>query len=371
MTDNPSKAEGAAFYGGGMPVSAAPVCPVFGVCGGCRYQDLAYADELAVKQGQVRALFIEGLGLPETTLDPIAPSPSEYGYRTNLDLTFIRTRKDGKYLLGFMKERSKSFLVTVESCPIARPEISRFLPELKAAAAAKFPETKRLANLAVKLGSDGRVLWGGIGKRSLSLPPEAYLWADLCGKRVYFSMDTFFQANTDILPSVRERLLSWTEWDPARTVFYDLYAGVGLFGFLLADRVRRVVMIESEGPSMACARHTREQGGYGNVEIREGRTEVEFPKLLADGMSDDAVALVDPPRRGLSPEALDGIAAAGEAGLNKLFYLSCGPESLQRDLKDLIARGWTVERIGAFDFFPKTKHIETLAFLTRRGRKVS
>jgi tRNA/tmRNA/rRNA uracil-C5-methylase (TrmA/RlmC/RlmD family) len=365
ITDNPHRTDGEAFSGGGTPVSAKPVCAVFGTCGGCRYQDLSYADELAVKQAQVRALFIEGLGLSEAVLDPITPSPRDYGYRTNLDLTFIRTRKDGKYLLGFMKERSKSFLVTIETCPIARPEISAFLPELKAAAAARFPETKRLANLAVKLGSDGRVLWGGIGKRSLSLPPAEYLWADVCGKRVYFSMDTFFQANVDILPAVRERLLSWAEWDPARTFFYDLYAGVGLFGFLMADRVRSAVMIESEGPSMACARHTRETCGYGNVDIREGRTEVEFPKLLAEGVPADAIALVDPPRRGLSPEALEGLVTAGELGLKKLFYLSCGPESLQRDLKDLTARGWSVARIGAFDFFPRTKHIETLALLTR------
>lgn len=349
-----------------LPASGTqPACAVFGVCGGCRYQDLSYRDELAAKDRQFRALFAGVPGVSEAAFEPITPSPADYGYRTNLDLTFIRTRKDGKHLLGFMKERSKNFIVTIEGCPIARPEISAFLPELKAAAAAKLPESKRLANLAVKVGGDGRVKWGGIGKRSLSLPPEEYLWFDVCGRRIYFSLDTFFQANVAILPAVRERLLEWAAWDASRTVFYDLYAGVGLFGFLMADRARRIVMIESVGPSMACARHTRERGGYGNVDIREGRAEVEFPKLLAEGIPSDAIALVDPPRRGLSPEAVEGLIAAGEAGLNKLFYLSCGPESLERDLRVFAAKGWAVRKLAAFDFFPRTKHIEALALLEK------
>ncbi len=73
ITDNPSRIKDQAFSGGGVPVSAKPVCTVFGVCGGCRYQDLSYADELTVKQRQVRTLFIEGLGLPEAVLEPITP----------------------------------------------------------------------------------------------------------------------------------------------------------------------------------------------------------------------------------------------------------------------------------------------------------
>lgn len=345
--------------------SAAPLCAVFGTCGGCRHQDLAYADELAAKQAEVRTLFVDGLALDPAVLEPITPSPDEYGYRANLDLTFVRTRKEGKHLLGFMKERSKRYIVTIDACPVARKEISDFIPDLKAAATAKMPASKRLANLAVKVSGDGHVRWGGIGKRSLSLPAAEYLWADVCGKRIYYSLDTFFQANIGILPAVRGRLLDWTAWDPARTVFYDLYAGVGLFGFLMADRAARVVMIESVGPSMACARHTRDTQGYANVDIREGRAEAELPRLLAEGLPADAIALVDPPRRGLSPEAIRGLVSAGELGLKKLFYLSCGPEALQRDLKELLRHGWSVKKIAAFDFFPKTKHIETLVLMER------
>lgn len=343
-----------------------PACAVFGSCGGCRYQDLPYTAELTLKQEQVRALFIEGLGLPETVLEPITGSPKEYGYRGNLDLTFIRTRKDGKHLLGFMKERSSRHIITIEDCPLADPRIAGFLPELKAAAAAKIPDSKRMVNLVVRISDDGRLRWGGIGKRSLCLPAEEYLWTQICGKRIYYSLDTFFQANTAILPLVRERLLAWADWDASKTVFYDLYAGVGLFGFMMADQAARVVMIESVGPSMACARHTQQTQGYANVEIREGRTEVEFPKLLAEGIPANAIALVDPPRRGLSPDALKCLADAADAGLNKLFYLSCGPEALQRDLKALMAQGWQVQKIGAFDFFPKTKHIETLVLLEKK-----
>lgn len=350
-------------------VAAVPRCAVFGQCGGCKYQDISYEAELGLKQEQVRQVFVDGLlRLPESALEPIAPSPDLYGYRTNLDLTFIRTRQDNKYLLGFMKERSKRHIVTIDACPIARPEISALLPELCETAGARLPDSKRLANLAVKAAGDGRVRWGGIGKRSLTLPPSELLWADICGKRIYFSLDTFFQANTGILPRVRERMLVWTDWDPSRTVFYDLYAGVGLFSFLMSDHVKQSVMIEWVGPSIDCARHTIETGGYRNVEIRMGRTEAELPRLLSEigSVPADAVALVDPPRRGLSPAALESLDAASALGLERLFYLSCGIESLDRDLRQFVKRGWTVEKLGAFDFFPRTKHIETLAFLTKR-----
>lgn len=340
-----------------------PACAVFGACGGCRYQDRPYAEELAIKQGQVRSLFVEGLGLSEELLEPITPSPVEYGYRNGLDLTFIRTRRDNKYLLGFMKERSSNNIVTTDACPVARREASDFLPQLREAAAAKILPGQRAVNLVVKVSGDGRLKWGGIGRGSLNLSPSDYLWADIGGKRIYFSLDTFFQANTPILSSVVDRMGRWAAWDRQKTFFYDLYAGVGLFGFLMADRVKRVVMIESAGPSMDCARHTCETGLYMNVDIREGRTEKEFPRLLEEGIPADAIALVDPPRRGLSPEALESIASVPR--LDALFYLSCGPEALYRDLKAFLKRGWTVKKIAAFDFFPKTKHIETLALLAK------
>lgn len=340
-----------------------PACAVFGTCGGCRYQDLSYPDELAAKQRLVRTLLIDGLKLSEDLLEPITGSPVEYGYRNNLDITFIRTRKDGKKLLGFMKERTSSHIVTVDACPVARPEISDFLPQLREAAAARLPETQRLASLVVRVSGDGAVRWGGIGKGSIKLKPEELLWTEINGKRIHFSLDTFFQSNTAILPKVIERLGEWAAWDRNRTFFYDLYAGVGLFGFLMADKAKRVVMIESVGSSMDCARHTCEKGLYMNVDIREGRTEAEFPRLLTEGVPADAIALVNPPRRGLSPEALESIASV--PALGALFYLSCGPESLYRDLKNFIQRGWTVRKIAAFDFFPKTKHVETLVHLSR------
>lgn len=346
------------------PSGETPVCAVFGQCGGCRYQDIAYDEELAVKQESIRKLLIEGLNLPSGILEPITGSPELYGYRNNLDITFIRTRRDGKKLLGFMKERSSVHIVTVDACPIARPEISGFLPALREAAAEKLPADQRLANLKIRVGGDGRVRWGGIGRGSIHLDPAEYLWAQFGGKKIYYSLDTFFQSNLSILPRVADRMGQWATWDPRRTFFYDLYAGVGLFGFLLADRAKRVVMIESAGPAMDCARHTRDTDLYMNVDIREGRTEEEFPRLLAEGIPEEAIALVDPPRRGLSPLALESIASV--EGLGALFYLSCGPEALYRDLKNFTKRGWSVEKIAAFDFFPRTKHIETLVLLKKR-----
>ena len=91
--------------------------------------------------------------------------------------------------------------------------------------------------------------------------------------------------------------------------------------------------------------------------------------LTEEGKFSNRVAIVDPPRRGLSESALAALAnlsgkdkRAG-AGLDALLYLSCYPASLLRDLKGLVEKGWKVEKVIPFDFFPKTKHLETLVLL--------
>jgi len=247
-------------------------------------------------------------------------------------------------------------------CPIADEAISSFLPTLKKQAQEKLPEHYRIASLVVKTGDDGRVLWGGIGRKSLRLKQEDYLWTEVQGKRIFYSLETFFQPNASILPSVLECLERWISFDPKKTVFWDLYSGVGLFGTLLANRVRRVIMIEENKASVELARYNRSYHKQRNVQIISQRVEEALPELLRKVKSRHQVALVDPPRKGLSKKALESLVQA--KSLQALLYLSCQPDSLFRDLKCFMKNGWEVKRVVPLDFFPKTKHIETLALLT-------
>jgi 23S rRNA (uracil1939-C5)-methyltransferase/tRNA (uracil-5-)-methyltransferase len=343
----------------------APPCPVFGACGGCEYQDLSYEDELALKERRLHRLFDERLGLRDGFFDAIVASPLHYHYRNRIDLTLRRTR-DGNYHLGFQREDTRK-IVPVEACLIAREEISRAIPVLKGEAEAKLPPHYQNANLTVRTGDDRRVVWGGIGRRSLEMKEEDYFYVILGGRKIFYSLDTFFQANTAILPLLMDRLEEYGKFDRS-TVFYDLYAGVGLFGIYFADRVARTVMVEENVPSLKLMKYNAEHHGLRNVAIREGKVERELAGLMEEPSEGTRVAIIDPPRRGLSDEVAQVLAE--ESRLETLFYLSCSPASLMRDLECFLRHGWNVRRVTPFDFFPRTRHLETLVML-EPSRKTS
>ena len=341
---------------------AEPLCPVFGTCQGCLYQDLLYPDELKIKEQRLRGLLKASLNIPDERFLPIVPSPKPYYYRNRLDLKLKRTSQDG-ILIGFTPADHRGVL-PVEACYIAEKSICGFIPELKKQAAARLTAKYRVANLVVRTGDDGRVRWGGIGRRSCALSPQDYFRTTINGRKIFYSLDTFFQANLSILPKLFDVLCTLRVWDP-KPAFFDLYGGVGLFSIGLADQVRKAVVIEENRSSLEVARYNIEVNALKNIEIIGGKVEDELPRLVDGRDARGSVAMVDPPRAGLSPRVSEQLA--GARGLNHLLYLSCDPESLARDLTVLAGRGWKTEQVIPLDFFPKTKHIETLVVLSGRA----
>lgn len=335
---------------------ATPLCPVFGTCGGCAYQDLSYEVELQLKEKKIKQLLRDKLNIDAEIFEPIVPSPKTYHYRNRLDIAMRRSQ--GRLLMGFQSLALRR-IVPIEACPIALEEISDFIPKLRDEASQKLPPDYRTANLVVRTGDDGRVLWGGIGRRSLRLKEEDYLWTEIEGRKIFFSLETFFQANLGILPQVIQKLRSLALLD-AETLFLDLYAGVGLFGLCLAPHAGRVLMVEDCPGSVQLAKYNIKTHGLKHVEVRSGRVEEELPCLNLSGFK-KIVAMIDPPRQGLSLQVAE--ALSGTRNLSSLFYLSCRPESLVRDLAIFLKKGWRMETIVPFDFFPQTPHLETLVHL--------
>lgn len=334
-----------------------PLCPLFGVCGGCSFQDCFYEEELRFKEAYLRASLSNVPGIEERLFGAIVASPRPYHYRSRLDLGLLRT-KAGETLMGFMPE-GRFKVVPVGSCAIALQSISTFLPQLRKEAVSKLPAGYRTANLVVKTGDDGRVRWGGIGRRSLRLEKEDYLWTQVGEIKIFYSLDTFFQANLSILPLLIGRLKELWRWDQ-ETLFCDLYAGVGLFGLCLAKRVHRVIMIEDNPAALNLARFNAAYQGLEGIEFRLGRVENELPPVLASGVTQKRVLFADPPRGGLSPQALNVLVRSKASAV---FYLSCSPDDLARDLKAFVDNRWVIQNIIPFDFFPKTKHLETLIMM--------
>ena len=333
-----------------------PLCSYFGACGGCVYQDISYEDELALKEKSLRESF-ETFHLANEIFSPIVASPEPYDYRSRLDLSFRRSR--GEFVLGFMSEGTRR-LISIDSCSIARPEISAFLPRLRKLATEKLPAKYKSANLVVKTGEDGTVRWGGIGRRSLRMSESEYFWTEIEGLKIFYSLDSFFQANLGILPPLMNGLRCLLDLTP-ETYLLDLYAGVGLFWVVFAKEAKGVWAVEDNRAAVRVGEFNRRYNGLDRVLLKEGRTEDCLDEILQELEGKPKAAIVDPPRRGLSPAALEKLIQAKT--LNPLIYISCNKEALLRDLREFLKAGWRVDRVAPYDFFPRTKHLETIVRL--------
>jgi 23S rRNA (uracil1939-C5)-methyltransferase/tRNA (uracil-5-)-methyltransferase len=340
-----------------------PLCPIFGTCGGCQYQNIPYHQELRIKEESIRQLLTQRLDIGSETMKSIVPSPNPYHYRCRLDMRLLQTRS-GEVVVGFSSPQNRR-IVPAQTCAIAMPAVAQFLPELKHQAIKKLSNRYRNANLVVKTGDDGRVFWGGIGRRSLQMAESDYLWTEIHGKRIHFSLETFFQANLSILPDLIESIKALNLLDD-NTIFFDLYGGVGLFSICFYDIVDRVICLEENPYAIKLANYNRDYHHYTHMEIRKGRLEDHLTDLFVSDPIDDSkrrVVMIDPPRQGLSDLVVRTLADART--IDYLLYLSCHPESLVRDLSVFYDQGWQLDHVIPLDFFPRTKHIETLVSLSR------
>jgi hypothetical protein len=164
---------------------------------------------------------------------------------------------------------------------------------------------------------------------------------------------SFFQGNRYLLNALVSHVVGLV---PAGGDLLDLYAGSGLFS-VTAAAARRVRVTAVEGDGIACGDLRENAAAHGSVAVHHQPVE-EF----LDGRRDrPAVVVVDPPRTGLSRAALDGVIRL-RAG--RLVYVSCDVATLARDSRGLVNAGYTIERADAFDLFPNTPHVETVAVFT-------
>jgi tRNA/tmRNA/rRNA uracil-C5-methylase (TrmA/RlmC/RlmD family) len=335
-----------------------PVCTYFGTCSGCLYQNIHYAEELKIKEANLKTLLQANLDLDDKVFAPIVSSPQEYNYRHRLDLALYKL-KTGEVLIGFTPE-SKRGVMPIDACAIAQSEISDFIPELKDQVLKMLPPKYHVANVVVKTGEGKKVLWGGIGKRSTRLNEADYFWVTIGKRKIFYSLDTFFQANTSILPILFDKISALDIWGE-KPVFFDLYGGVGFFTLGLIDKIERAILIEECVSSLKLAYYNISYHKLENVEIVKGKVEEVLPQKLEEAKGENKIAFIDPPRSGLSESAVKILTQTKD--LNHLLYLSCNPEALTRDLSAFIQEKWEIKKVIPFDFFPKTKHLETLVLL--------
>jgi 23S rRNA (uracil1939-C5)-methyltransferase len=384
------------------PLRVAPVCSHVGVCGGCRFQDLAYPEQLRHKESQV-ADCLKHLGGLDATMRPIVPAARTFGYRNKMEYSFGRD-PDGTLTLGLHRRGLFDRSFDLERCHIASETSSAlvaFVREKARAAGLPSYDTRRreglLRFLVVREGTrTGQVMVNLVASeehplfetwaaeirarfpsvRSVLLNTTRRLSSvasgdvervlsgsdrieeTLAGLTFEISSASFFQTNTEQAERLLETALEGLALTGSERVL-DLYSGTGTFSLPIATRAREVIGVESNEAAVRDAERNAARNGIGNVRFVTGEAE----RHDSEGFAADAI-LVDPPRVGLHAHAVKRLV---QAGAPRLVYVSCNPSTLGRDLALLCGERYQLEWVRPVDMFPHTAHIECVAALARRG----
>ncbi|MBL8751937.1 MAG: class I SAM-dependent RNA methyltransferase [Planctomycetes bacterium] len=356
------------------PNRTTPRCKHYGECGGCQLQHVDYATQVAAKAEFVRDALVRtgGFEWPDPVLVHHA-HPWGYRVRTQLKLTATSgARGDGRHgrlrkqeqrarttaeiaaaaaaaappvpRLGFHRALSHDVL-EVEQCPVLAPELEQGLAGVRAAIAS-LPRKEWPYQIDGACGTGGASWAPDLPGMRKDLVEHVVL-----GFRYLIEPESFFQGNRNLVEELVKGGVDGLEGDLA----FDLYAGVGLFSLPLSRRFRRVVAVEDERRACTLGRVNVKTNGCDNVTDLRATTE-QF--LRANKERPDLV-LMDPPRLGAKP----AIPLLLQLRARRLVYVSCDPQTLARDLRQLVDGGYVLERVEAYDMFPQTFHTEAVARL--------
>jgi 23S rRNA (uracil1939-C5)-methyltransferase len=250
--------------------------------------------------------------------------------------------------LGYF-ERGSHRICDIAECPVLVPELQDTLNALR----------ERMTSGSLPREALGFHAVAGDEGVSLSPPLDEELEASrsIAGNRYRFSAEGFFQINQTLLPE----LVAYAIGDAYGEAAVDLYCGVGLFTLPLAKRFARVTGVEGNPAAVAYARRNLSDAQLSNAEVECAPVGLW---LTANAHTQAPVDLVllDPPRTGLEEGAAGGLLALQP---QRIAYVSCDPATLARDLRVLTGGGYTLATVAAFDMFPQTHHVETVAFLDK------
>ena len=316
------------------PYRVEPVCPYFGKCGGCDWQHVSYKQQLTEKRNILNETIIR-IGKTAADIDPVIPSPKVYGYRNRTRLKFIKGGGIGFY------EAESNRLIEIDSCPVLSPGINGFLLRLKSES---FPKPVSQDEIDIYEDPKGPLRYSFVSQNKKDTMP-------------------FSQVNHEVNSLLRDRIRSLIKryiHGKNRPDILDLYCGDGNLSLQLSDIAGNITGWDLSAAAVKKGMETVHRNNLKNVVYKKGdigknRAETEKLSARAD------ILIIDPPRRGLK-----GIVSSiAGMGVPLIFYISCVPPVLARDLRDFIEEGYVIKKIIPFDMFPQTYHLETLAVLTR------
>ncbi|HEX9037082.1 MAG TPA: methyltransferase domain-containing protein [Ktedonobacterales bacterium] len=330
-----------------------PRCAVFGVCGGCQFQSMAYPAQLAWKTERVRGL-LRAAGFVEPPVSPAIGCEEPWGYRNHMRFAVNREGQVG------LTARGTHRVLPLHACPIANPHINEALAVL---AGTPQPRPQALVRYGV---ATGQLLLqpAPVGSTREALARigdvcEAEMEEELGGARFRIRPSSFFQTNTAQANVMARLALAALPSGPEVTLV-DAYCGVGVFARLMAGQAGRVLAIEESASAVRDARLNLRDATH--VEVIQAKVEDDLPLRTErlDGL------VIDPPRAGCQRPVLDALVARRPP---VVVYISCDPVTLARDLAYLCltAEAYHVRSVQPLDMFPQTAHIENVVTLDAVG----
>lgn len=375
------------------PLRVTAPCPLYDRCGGCHLQHLGYEDQLADKTQQVRDCLTRIGRLPDVPVLPALGSPQPFGYRNKALYHFDAASN----ALGLI-ERGKSAVLDVPHCLIGDARIDAVMARLRGLAAQEPSLPRVLHQVQVQVGQRTgevlvtvivrgevpervqRQLWeslrdlatGLLMHRKTTTTPSVFhgVTSHLAGSAVIHERigdlrfdiepEAFFQVNSAQTERLYGLVRAAAQLQPD-DVALDLYSGGGSITLTLAPYCAAVHAVEINRQATLLAARQAAALGIANCEFRTGKVERILYRYLAQGIRPQ-VAVLDPPRAGCRPQALEALA---KMRVPRLVYVSCSPPTLARDLRLLADLGYRAESVQPLDMFPQTYHVECLATLSR------
>lgn len=376
-------------------------CPYAKKCGGCQLQNLTYAQQLKHKQ----VLCIRLLGR-FCRVEEIIGMQNPYHYRNKVQAAFALDAH--KNIISGVYQAASHKVVAVEHCRTEDEKadeiiatVRKLLKSFKLApydpdtkrgflrhvlvkrgfrsgqimvvlvtGAREFPKKRSFVNALLKAHPEITTVLQNVNPRRTSMvlgKEELVLFGDgkieeqLGDMTFRISARAFYQINPVQTEILYRKALEFADLRGSETVI-DAYCGTGTIGIFAAPHSKRVVGVELNGDAVKDAKENAKINQIQNIRFVEADAG-EFMLAAANAGEHADVVLMDPPRAGSDRKFLSSLVALAP---QRIVYISCNPETQQRDLLYLCKNGYTVKKIQPVDMFPHTAHVETVVLLSRK-----
>lgn len=379
-------------------------CSVSKKCGSCQYQGVPYKEQLAAKQKKMKKL----LG-KFANVKPIIGMDDPFYYRNKVHAVFDRDKK-GNIICGTYEAKTHK-VVPIEECMIEdkiSQEIIRTIRDMLKSFRIKtydedtgygllrhvlvrrgfstdeimvvlvigspiFPSKNNFVKAlrkkypqitTVVLNVNDKKTSMVLGERDIVIYGKGYIRDTLCGCTFRISPQSFYQVNPVQTEILYKTAIEYAGLGRKETVI-DAYCGIGTIGLVAAKRAKNVIGVELNPDAVRDARINAKENKITNAHFYQGDAG-EFMENMAENGEHADVVFMDPPRTGSDKKFMSSVIKLNPS---RIVYISCGPETLARDLEYLTKHGYDVRKIQPVDMFSFTDHCENICLLTKKFEK--